>query len=177
MYDDIDTDRDQSRDEQQCKCTRRRARARERAPVRRHPARALVLFSQVTEDQHDPEHRAEQDELLPERVKSTEVKIERRDQVRGVAQAHADPVEHAAVDPVVVAEGRKPREPKHEHDAERRGRHAEQQQPRGPAHQSSGFSGRLRSCSCSCTFRSASRIITGRPTVETTISDSATSGA
>ena len=139
--------------------------------------RPLALAAQLPEDQHDAEHRGEQDELLAERVERTEVEVQRGDQVSRVALGHADPVEHASVHAVVVAERRQAGEAVHEHDAESGRADPEQQQTRGPAHRLSSSCSRRRSRSCWWTLRSASRIITGRPTVETTISDNATSGA
>ena len=44
-------------------------------------ARPLLLAAQLTEDQHDTEHRAEQDELRGERVEGADVEVERGDEI------------------------------------------------------------------------------------------------
>ncbi len=177
MHDDVHAEREQARDQHERKGAKRLARAGELMLVRLLLVRTLVLAAKLPEDQDDPEHRREQDELLAERVERAEVEVQRGDQVGRVALGHADPVEHVTVDALVVAERGQAGEAVDEHHAEAGGADPEQQQPRRAAHRSCSSRSRSRWRSCSRTLRSASRIITGSPTVETTISDSATSGA
>ena len=154
-------------------CAERLARSDEGVLVGLLLSRTLALTTQFAEDQHDPEHGGKQDELLAESVEPAYVEVQRGDQIGRVALGHADSVDHVTVDAVVLAEGGQAREAVDEDYAKAGGPDREQHQPGGAAHPS--FSRRSRSCSW--TLRSASRIITGSPTVETTISDRATSGA
>ena len=81
MHHDVDADRDQSGNQDQGQSAQGIARPREGVLVGLDAVWALVFVAQVTEYEHDPEYRAEQDELLPKRVKGAEVEVQRGDQV------------------------------------------------------------------------------------------------
>ena len=99
----VDADRDQARDQPQRHHSQGRAGTGEAVLLGFLLVCGLLLASQLPQDQHDPEHRGEQDELLPERVEPADVEVERRHQVGGVALGDADPVDDLTVDAVVVA--------------------------------------------------------------------------
>jgi hypothetical protein len=135
--DDVHAEGERERNPEQHHRSQRLAGPRELVLFGLLQTRAMVLVPQLAQDERDPQHRREQDELLAQGVKAPEVEVQGRDQVGGMPEADPDSVEHIAVDAVVVTEVGKPGEPDHEHRAQDRGREPEQRQPDRAAHPSS----------------------------------------
>src|SRR5207247_7470475 len=112
-----------------------------------------------------PIYRREQEELLAERVEAAVVEHDGRDDVGHVPLGSRDAVEDPPVLPLEVAELRQARQCPHKQRGEDRSRDAENAEACAPAHRRSRI------------FASAVKRMNGKATVETTSSESATSGA
>src|SRR5204862_2300862 len=109
----------------------------------------------------------EEDELLPEGVEAAVVEHDRGHDVRDVPLVTRDVVEDLSVLALEVAERGQPGQSPHEQTPEHRARHGEQPEPHAQTH------GRRRPRS----FASAASRMNGKAMLETTSSESATSGA
>src|SRR5438270_14078078 len=133
----------------------------------------LVLVAERPQEHRDAGDRGEQDELLAEGVPGAQVEVEAGHDVRRPAQVRLDPVDEQPVGGVQVAEMRQTVKADQQHRPQSGSGEREQAEPHPRAHRGSSSAAR----SCERILRSAARMMSGRPTPETTISESATSGA